>query len=454
MKRKSNTKKFRVPFWGRFRGGAARHNALKSQHCAVASGPVKAVSGTRKPVSKWSWAVGTALLVPVVLTGCSSHTQAPTPPAAPNPTANAAPSPAAANNSATAAAGASSNASSNASGSSPAAVSVPRLVLFNPVVWAQNTVAVSGRLSGLNGVQPGPVTVWARLSDGTQIAQAQVSVSASGDFRTNLAIQHYNSPLLISFGASYPGAQSQAVQRYFNAMDVTAGSPAPVAQARNAIKSVGANLPIWLPTWLPQQLSTTAPKYPSYSITAAAKSFTYNLQIFQTEKPFPVNSQAIYQTNSPLLAAVQGVQFQTEQQAQTQLMYHANQSLPTASLQAGTVGLGGNLYGTTYSDQWHTVIWHEGDWLLVVRGGSAQQNVSEAKEIVQTLNSVYLPPTPGVVWVRNISDGSATSGAPNTTVSFIEGKTEYSVSTHPSQSNPSNSQSIYNALVLASSMKP
>lgn len=175
----------------------------------------------------------------------------------------------------------------------------------------------------------------------------------------------------------------------------------------------------------------------------AAKSFNYNVQIFSTQKPYAVNSLAIEQTNDSELATVSGTQCQSVQGAQDQLMFHPNESLPNVSTASRSVWLAGTLYATEYSDTWNSVVWHEGDWLLVVRGPSGQQNVNDAKTVAETLNSEYLPPTNGVVWIRNISDGSGPA-SPSTQVLFVENTNMYQISAQGQ---------IYNPIVLTSFMK-
>lgn len=124
-------------------------------------------------------------------------------------------------------------------------------------------------------------------------------------------------------------------------------------------------------------------------------------------------------------------------------MFHPNESLPNVSTASRSVWLAGTLYATEYSDTWNSVVWHEGDWLLVVRGPSGQQNVNDAKTVAETLNSVYLPPTNGVVWIRNISDGSGPA-SPSTQVLFVENTNMYQISAQGQ---------IYNPIVLTSFMK-
>lgn len=429
---------------------------------------------SRKPLKKsyhrYLLAIASAAFTPMLLAGCNSSPSAGNQvssaqsSARGNSTSSSTSSSAANSTANTGIAGGTGNSSSSGggnsttpttavNGSSGASVSVsvasPHLVIYTPVVWAENAIRVSGQLQGATG----NVTVWARLGSGTLLSQVTTATGQDGAFHANLKINGYEGPLQIQFGASYPGAQSAAVTRNFNAIKLVGSTPSSMQATRHTITSLGTNFPVLLPTWLPQQLTTESPAHPFYSTTVAAKSFTYNVQLFATQKAFPVNSQWINQYGNPELAGINGHAFSSSAQALQQLMYQPNQALPSAAAQTGTVHLGGNLYGTTYQSQeaaqtsspWtiYTVMWHEGDWLLVTRGANLQQDITEAKQMVQTLDTVYLPPTRGVVWVRNISSGSTTSA--NTQVAFVEGSDEYTVTSQ---------NSIYDPLVLASSMKP
>ncbi|QSO52514.1 hypothetical protein JZ785_00690 [Alicyclobacillus curvatus] len=317
------------------------------------------------------------------------------------------------------------------------------VVLYNPTIWSVDTVHVSGRVFGSSASHR--VTVLAKNSTtGELVSSWQVTVSPDGQFSANLPIAASTTPLELTFEATYPGATSAAITRYLTEIPMYGSHPVVMENTQKAVLSMGADFPIYLPTWLPQTISTTAPSLPSYSTTVAAKSFNYYVEIFQTEQPYAVNAATIQQTSNNQLATVQGTQFQSAQAADDELMHQASQVLPNASVSSQAVWLTGNLYATRYSDMWNTVVWHEGDWLLVVRGPSAKQNVDEAKAIAEALNTVYLPPTRGVVWIRNISDGSGPAN-PNTSVSFVEGANLYQVWSQGQ---------IYNPLVLAASMKP
>lgn len=319
----------------------------------------------------------------------------------------------------------------------------PHVILYSPTVWALNTVRVSGRVFGRSGSDK--VTVLAKYQGTGQIvAEAHVFLADDGTFAATLPISATDGPLLLTFEATYPGASAAGVTRYFSTVAMDGTTPAVMSDTRQTIDQMGANFPVWLPTWLPQTLTASQTTMPGYSTTVAAKSFNYIVQVFHTEKRFPVNNPAIRQTPDQELANVDGTHFQSAAAARKQLMRQANQSLPNASMSSTSVNLIGHLDATVYADTWHSVVWHEGEWLMVVRGPSAQQNISEAKHAAQILNSVYLPPTHGVLWIRNISAGSNPTGTPHTAVSFVEGNNLYDVWSQGS---------IYTPLVLASSMK-
>lgn len=145
----------------------------------------------------------------------------------------------------------------------------------------------------------------------------------------------------------------------------------------------------------------------------------------------------------PLLAQISGVQFSTNEAAQKQMMYGVQQVLG-GKLPASTVNLGSGLTGITYQGtQNETILWHEGDWTLGVYGPDTMLDLEQAKNVVNILNSVYLPPTNGLVWIQDIGRSYGGVTGRQVSVSFVEGSDLYSVS----------SQGIYNALVIASSMK-
>lgn len=315
------------------------------------------------------------------------------------------------------------------------------VILYNPAISKLNTVHIEGRVEGI-AHPTGEVTLLAEYADiGQRISEIHVHMAHDGEFSGNLQVTSGK----VTFVASYPGASSAGVTRYFNAIGIVGSWPNALAKARTTAHSMGAALPVKMPTWLPQQLGASEIHDPFYSTTVAAKSFTYTTQIFQTEKPFPVNDQQAI--NTPLnreVADVSGSDNASASKAYQQLMWHASQVLPTLSSDhASKVYLGSGLYGTSYADKWHTVTWHEGKWLLVERGPSATQNMSEAKHIVSILDKVYLPPTNGVVWVRNINDGSGPA-TPYADVSYQVGQDIYSVDTRGA---------IYDALVMTASMK-
>lgn len=325
------------------------------------------------------------------------------------------------------------------------------VILYPPTVYALNTVRVSGRMEGSGGNRDRAVTVSAKFTGTNEtIVSTQVMAQANGQFAADLKLPvHGNGgPWLLSFTASSSTGGTAGVTRYFTTLD-TSSSPTQLtvmASARTEAEGQGADFPVQLPTWLPQSVTTTPPEFPAYSMTMAAKSFTYNAQIIQTTKSFPINSQAMFQASPTFsFATISGQQFTSASAAEAQLMWHSKQSLPPASTANHVVHLGGNLNAIVYADTWHTVIWHEGDWLLVTRGPSEAQNVTEAEQITQILNGVYLPPTHGVVWVRNISDGTNTPAVANTDVSYVIGQNLYDVNTQNDE--------VYDALVMAASMR-
>lgn len=323
-------------------------------------------------------------------------------------------------------------------------ISQPSHILLDaPTVYALNTIHVAGQVQNPHSAQT--IRVWAENSATKQLITAQnVSLSEQGQFFANLTLPSRNASFKINFGASYPNTSSVSVTRYFNSVQTNGSQLQIMDDDGQVARTMGTNFPILLPSWVPQQLSSVPLPDPSYSLTLAAKSFTYQTQIFQTTEPFPINSQAIYQSSQPTtLATVNGQKFNNSSQAMAELMNQANQQIPSSTSPYQIIPIGGNLDAVVYDDQWHTVVWHEGDWMLVTRGPSQSQNIAEAKRIVYILNTVSLPPTHGVVWVRNINDGTGPA-LPNTLVSYVEGSRLYHVAAE---------NHIYMPLIMTTSMR-
>jgi len=202
------------------------------------------------------------------------------------------------------------------------------VILYNPAISKLNTVHIEGRVEGI-AHPTGKVTLLAEYADiGQRISEIHVHMAHDGEFSGNLQVKFGR----VTFVASYPGASSAGVTRYFNAIGIVGSWPNALAKARTTAHSMGAALPVKMPTCLPQQLGASEIHDPFYSTTVAAKSFTYTTQIFQTEKPFPVNDQQAI--NTPLnreVADVSGSDNASASKAYQQLMWHASQVLPTLS---------------------------------------------------------------------------------------------------------------------------
>ncbi len=319
-------------------------------------------------------------------------------------------------------------------------IPTPQVILDAPTIWALNTVHVTGRVQ--HPVGANKVTLWMDLSSGYTVSKISVAIGTDGSFQTNFLLNG-GGPETYTFYASYPSGGTVSVQRTISVLPQSGNWPTPLTAARNQAKQMGATLPILEPTWLPQTISFGMISKPYYSLYVAAKSFTYNESIYLTKIPYGINQAKLNLNPVPLLAQISGVQFSTNEAAQKQMMYGVQQVLG-GKLPASTVNLGSGLTGITYQGtQNETILWHEGDWTLGVCGPDTMLDPEQAKNVVNILNSVYLPPTNGLVWIQDIGGSYGGVMGRQVSVSFVEGSDLYSVS----------SQGIYNALVIASSMK-
>lgn len=319
----------------------------------------------------------------------------------------------------------------------------PTVILYPPSVAALNTVHISGSILN-DDARVQSVSVLAEPYGSRRvIAQGQVPIAQDGRFSANLLIPAGSGVERLVFVATAPGAQSAGIARYFNPQPMRRQTLALMTATRQTIGQMGADFPIYLPAWLPQTLSVSKPSLGAYSTALAAKSFNYQVQIFQTAKPFAVNSPSMRQNPNRELATVGGTRFANAAQASQHLTLQSREALPSASAATRAVPLAGRLSAFVFADRWHSVVWHEGKWLLVVRGPDSSQNLQEARITANILQRVSLPPAPGVVWIRNIAGGNGPA-VPNVTVSFVQGRDLYDVWTEGS---------LYDPLVLAAAMK-
>ncbi|RIV23212.1 hypothetical protein D2Q93_07915 [Alicyclobacillaceae bacterium I2511] len=311
-----------------------------------------------------------------------------------------------------------------------------QMILYAPMVWALNTVHVTGHLS--NGTTTA-VMVEAVTANGGVVASDKVNTTSNGSFTANLYLPD-NGPANLAFKAYGGGTAASTGVFYFNAIPLVQGTPAVFSEVRVSAQQMGTDFPVWTPTWLPQSITSTPQSQPAYSANLAAKSFTYTADIFATPRAYPINDSAL-NTPTPIeIAQIGGQSFASAKAAEQQMMYGLQQTF-AQTLPSGTLSLG-NLSGVTYTTPTPAILWHEGKWTLVVQGPVPQVNRTEAQAIVRILNQVYLPPTNGLVFVQNTTSVNNTQSAV-TEVSFIQGSDLYTVGTQTGQ--------IYNALVMAAS---
>lgn len=285
------------------------------------------------------------------------------------------------------------------------------LALYAPEM-AADVLTVSGHVSHVqDSVERAAVYVYD--SSGTELASAYAQVSVLGAFaarlRLNASGSHGGSQQLY-IGASYPGAVAQGLLDYATLIPMDGAFSKVFTQAAASVAK-RATLPLQVPTWIPQPVTVAAPKLPYLAVSGADKSFTYSLDVRRTPRPYAYGSRAIETDANPVFAQIQGVRFQDAAAAATRLRHHFDQILPALPAAPGAIALGRGLTGLAYGDRWHTIIWHEGLWTLVVRGPDGTQNLQNAHEIVRVLDHVRLPPTDGVVWVRHIAMQNAVTGS-------------------------------------------
>lgn len=332
-----------------------------------------------------------------------------------------------------------------------AATAGPDLVLYAPEMVADDVLAVSGRISHVQDPDQ-LASVYVYDSSGVELASARVGVSRLGAFTASLALDagSRGGAQQLYIGASYRGAAPQGLLAYADLVPMAGSFPQPLAQAAASVSKRTA-IPVQVPTWIPQPLTVSAPRLPYVSVSGAAKSFTYSLDIRLTPRPYPYGAAAIESDAHPSLAFVQGVRFSDPAAAMHRLHHHLDQVRPALSTRSHAVGLGSGLSGLARADRWHTVLWREGPWILVVRGPNGEQNLRGAREIVRDLDRYALPPADGVVWLRYIAVGHAVTGRmAEIDVSYRQGRSVYSISGLYADATAA----VGRMLRLAASMRP
>ncbi len=160
--------------------------------------------------------------------------------------------------------------------------------------------------------------------------------------------------------------------------------------------------PLGAPTWIPN-ISRTQTPYVSPTAQVSTRGWAISLHL--TRHPYGVNNPAINQSPDTQNGVSWGLNVMTPGQLATHRltlleaysqMGSSHPPITTGTPQAVSLGTGitGSLYGNG------TIVWHEGDWTLIVQGTSATKtssDVAEAKALVTYLHTASLPPDPGLV---------------------------------------------------------
>lgn len=166
---------------------------------------------------------------------------------------------------------------------------------------------------------------------------------------------------------------------------------------------------------------TDLPRGNSVDVLFSASAYTVNL--FQCPTPEPVNSSKIGHGMCGAMASFAegfGARVYATPGAAQQdaLAYQAPSGPPIPiSLPGGLTGDRWRISGQTRPRSTAAIVWHEGDWTIVVSGGPPER--STAVLVTHLLQQYLLPPHPGLLRVDVAGDGL------HTTVTWILGSTVY-----------------------------
>ena len=161
--------------------------------------------------------------------------------------------------------------------------------------------------------------------------------------------------------------------------------------------------PLGAPTWIPNISRTQTPYV---SPTAQVSTHGWAILLHLTRHPYGVNNPAINQSPHTQNGVSWGLNVMTPGQLVTHrltLLEAYSQIGPShPPITTGTphsVSLGTGITGSLYGNG--TIVWHEGDWTLIVQGTGTNgtPDVAEAKTLVAYLHTASLPPDPGLVAV-------------------------------------------------------
>lgn len=178
------------------------------------------------------------------------------------------------------------------------------------------------------------------------------------------------------------------------------------------------------------------------SVKVSFSSTQYAVNVFDCPTAEPINSSLIGQGVCGAMASFAegfGAKlYPTAAAARDALRYQTPPGSPVPmNLPGGLTGRRWRIRGQSGPRSTEEIVWHEGDWTIVVSGGSPER--SSAMLVAHLLQQYLLPPYPGLLTVDVAGDGLHTS------VEWALGSTVYSTS---AMHNPAH------AVIMASSMKP
>lgn len=196
-----------------------------------------------------------------------------------------------------------------------------------------------------------------------------------------------------------------------------------VDQALSDLSGHVHHLPLAGPTVLP-------PEPPSHTYLTAETSVgkdRWLVRVYKTDAPYAVDNPAIRSPASdPVPVASFGVlrplRIPHDTAGMTTFLWDESllatgrsirdggPLLPPAKAHGEAIDLGFGVQGIllAVSDETVSLVWHEGDWTLIVRDTTPQTAVAIARPLVAYLHKSYMPPHPGLVVVGIGVDGIET----------------------------------------------
>ncbi len=257
---------------------------------------------------------------------------------------------------------------------------------------------------------------------------------------------------LVTLGLSGCGTTSAAPPRGVPSVPKTRAQPKPKRTSAKPSPHSSAPHAPW-PTLVLQSLGliqghtavalmgpASVPRGNSAKVSFSASQYTVN--VFQCPAADPINSSAIGHGLCGAMASFAegfgATRYPSHAAAQAALAYQPPSGTPvTMSLPGGLTGSRWRISGQTGPHNTATIVWHEGNWTLVVSGGPPEQ--SSALLVTHLLQHYRLPPHTGLLTVDVAGDGLHTS------VQWVLGSTVYFTS---AMHNPAH------AIIMAASIEP